>query len=99
MATITTGTAAAASELVAGPEHASLFARSARLSAVQLDTYVDGDGEQHVLLAVFGHNEQPPPRWRVFDAVLVDESAALEPLEHAAAIAAVYVTEQEDRSR
>jgi hypothetical protein len=94
MPTMTPPVPVAASDLVAGVEHATLFARSRKLHTVELDGYVDERGVRHVLLAVFGHGDAPPMRWRVLDAVVVDEAAQAEPLEQAAHVAAMYVAER-----
>jgi hypothetical protein len=83
-----------ASELVERPKARTLFAGSRKLRTVELDGYVDEHGIRHTMLAVFGDGSDPPLRWRVLDAVLVEEIDRKEPLEHAAHIAAIYVHDQ-----
>ena len=88
---------AAASDLVERPTHPTLFGRSRKLRTVELDGYVDEHGVRHTMFAVFGDGADAPTRWRVLDAVLVEETVPREPLEHAAHVAAMYVAEQVER--
>ena len=85
---------AAASDLVAARVHPTLYGRSRKLRTVELDGYVDEDGVPHTMLAVFGDGADPPLRWRLLDAVLVEETVPREPLEHAAHVAAMYVADR-----
>ena len=85
---------AAASELVERPRAQTLFDRSRKLRTVELDGYIDEHGVRHTMLAVFGDGSTAPTRWRVLDAVLVEETIPREPLEHAAHVAAMYVADQ-----
>jgi hypothetical protein len=95
MSTMTpAGPAPAASELVERPKAETLFDGSRKLRTVELDGYVDERGVRHTMVAVFGDGSAPPLRWRVLDAVLVEEIDRREPLEHAAHIAAIYVADK-----
>ena len=89
----------AASGLVAGPRAQTLFDRSRKLRTVELDGYVDEHGVRHTMLAVFGDGADAPTRWRVLDAVLVEETVPREPLEHAAHVAAMYVSDRIDMKK
>jgi hypothetical protein len=73
-----------------------LFDRSRKLRTVELDGYLDEHGVRHAMLAVFGDGAKPPTRWRLLDAVLVEETVPREPLEHAAHVAAMYVADKID---
>ena len=83
-----------ASDLVERPRPQTLFDRSRKLRTVELDGYVDEHGVRHTMLAVFGDGADAPTRWRVLDAVLVEETVPREPLEHAAHVAAMYVADK-----
>jgi len=85
---------AAANDLVVARVHPTLYGRARKLRTVELDGYVDEDGVPHTMLAVFGDGADPPLRWRLLDAVLVQEMVRLEPLEHAAHVAAMYVADR-----